>query len=167
MSISLNNHEQRIVALEKIKNSLGKIESFTLPNLTTAKTKLDGIDKIMLLNDTRKQISVPDMSNFDFIWIRATHDDGTIPATFDNILIPINVLKQVKTISTWNGASMWNGASKCVLEVSFVNDTTINLYTGDYSVSGVYSPLYFLKIYYIFRYNIYKMLKLISPILKF
>lgn len=48
--------------------------------------------------------------------------------------------------------------------INIKSDTSISF--PDQSDIGIYK-IVGLKIYYIFRYNIYKMLKLISPILKF
>ena len=64
-----------------------------------------------------------------------------------------------------SGVSFEIGGVSSSVEFKYVNDTTV----WKEPINGIswLIKLWGLKIYYIFRYNIHKMLKLISPILKF
>ena len=135
MSISLNNHEQRIRALETG-------EKYTMSP--------------QLLNTTKNGnlTTLQNMSNYDFLifWLII----GDI--CYGVYWIPYLEFKT-------SGMNFEIGGTSYAIEFKYVNDTTI--WKEPISDITWLIKLWGLKIYYIFRYNIYKILKLISPILKF
>lgn len=134
MSISLNNHEQRIKVLENG-------DKYTMSS--------------QLLNTTKSGnlTTLYNISNYDFLifWIIESN------VCYGVYWIPYLEFKT-------SGVSFEIGGLSNSVEFKYVNDTTV--YKQPHSVSWLIK-LWGLKIYYIFRYNIYKILKLISPILKF
>lgn len=139
MSISLNNHENRIKVLEDKTSSstLGTVE------LLLSRGQHSG-NKTLSKNIT----------NFTFI-IMLFEYGGSI---FTPITMPTSLCRTEGRSYFLRATGGWG------VDYKFPSDTVINVSPQR---SSAYSTVYGLKIYYIFRYNIYKMLKLISPILKF
>ena len=139
MSISLKNHEDRIKVLENKANSsnLGTVE------ILLSRGQHSG-DKTLAKNIT----------SFTFIIMLFEHD-GSI---FTPITMPTRLCQTEGRSYFLRATGAWG------VDYKFPSDTIINVRPQR---SSAYSTVYGLKIYYIFRYNIYKILKLISPILKF
>lgn len=143
MSISLKNHEDRINVLENKANSGSAIRKQLLGRLTSGTGNLS--DSIQ---------------NYTLIIVYGIDTDGgnkEILHCHDAASIDIN------TVYDLPGSAGDKGNDYMYYKFPSWNQVTItvNRYTnGIMRVIG-------LKIYYIFRYNIYKILKLISPILKF
>lgn len=135
MSISLNNHEQRIRILED-KKYYGEYD--------------------VLFKGSQLQVELGDLTKYNFLLVMLKSD--VYNGQGGNSLVYLN--------------SMWDEdifcghvANASVAMFSVSQSGTLKVLE---SVGQVYcKQVIGLKIYYIFRYNIYKMLKLISPILKF
>ena len=109
-----------------------------------------------LLNTTKSGnlTTLQNMSNYDFLifWII----NGTV--CYGVYWIPYLEFKT-------SGVNFEIGGTSNSVKFKYVNDTTV--WKEPISDITWLIKLWGLKIYYIFRYNIYKILKLISPILKF
>ena len=148
MSISLNNHESRIVALEKYKNF----------QIQEVKSGVNGY--IKFVNGVLIQWVRFDRNSFDGNnnWAVAKW-----PTSFSEK--PWNISVTLVANNASEGAYDQNvsinyGQTSATQLVYHQNLTAYPRYSTMILAIG-------LKIYYIFRYNIYKILKLISPILKF
>ena len=142
MSISLNNHEQRIKALENKSSS----SNFQLTELWSGSIIDLNINMTLTQSD----------SKFDLIGVLMTSGIGRCLTT----ILPL------KYIIAYNGLII-RGRRRTVF-IDRKSDTLYRLSDGEGDVSGErVTKIYGLKIYYIFRYNICEILKLISPILKF
>ena len=135
MSISLNNHEQRIKILED-KKYYGEYD--------------------VLFKGSQLQVELGDLTKYNFLLVMLKSDiyDGQ----GGNSLVYLNTM--------WD-ENIFCGhvASASIAMFSVSQSGTLKVLE---SMGQVYcKQVIGLKIYYIFRYNIYKILKLISPILKF
>ena len=143
MSISLNNHEQRIKTLESQKSTMSGFRQY----FTNTVTSID-------VNSWIKQ----GYNVFIVFCDPNINYDGHINTA---VLVP-----EVSTAFQsyhhyeygrnvgYHHVQLINGVIKSWMSGATVSKPDIHTVIG-------------LKIYYIFRYNIYKILKLISPILKF
>lgn len=149
MSISLKNHEDRIKALEN-KTQLFKVADGTFDEMCE-----------LLVYIPSNAINL-----FLAITIGGIGQSG-IPSDdrYDRWFVPLMYLTEYKH---QNKIKIYEGAliSWPKKDVNGWHAYRI-IEDGDESHDNYYQLIAELKIYYIFRYNIYKILKLISPILKF
>lgn len=89
-------------------------------------------------------VTVPDMRNYDLISISYHHDSTAISNTECQI-VPIQQLRDRGTIQFYWGYHYWLN-SDCVLILTYVNDTTLRMRSGDSSTGGIFSPMYFIKL---------------------
>ena len=148
MSISLNqinssvsNHESRIKKLEEASSSAGSGKMVQLLG-----TLGSGVGN---LSDS--------VRNYAVIIVYANNSNSWIPFCHSGAAIEFGLSYNCPG-STGEQHNDW-------LFYKFNNEKQIQI-TSQRSMSG-FRKIVGLKIYYIFRYNIYKILKLISPILKF
>lgn len=143
MSISLSNHEDRIKTLENSKG-VGSITS-----VWTSST----------VNDLSTRTVTVDTNATHYICIVYVNQD-LLKAMQPVLVGKFNSNKEIELFHNAYG----NGSDgKCYISYDGVKTITARVSSGNCGINAVIG----LKIYYIFRYNIYKILKLISPILKF
>lgn len=135
MSISLNNHEQRIKVLED-KKYYGEFD--------------------VLFKGSQLQVNLGDLSKYNFLLVMLKSDlyngQGGNSLVYLNSMYGENIFCGHVTNTS---VAMFSVSQSGVLNVQ-------------QSVGNVYcKQVIGLKIYYIFRYNICEILKLISPILNF
>lgn len=115
MSISLNDHENRIKALENKSNSGG----YTEMNLVWGNTA-----------DRNVTLSKP-LSQFNAVRIRHIYN-GANEKDFEDLTVPVSELKSDKI-----GISIPDGTGY----VTYINDTTLNLQGGRhgyiYGITGI------------------------------
>ena len=154
MSISLSDHENRISILEN------KSKSYTSAFILNNKTNLT--------TSSLLKYNFSQYVDYDFVYI--AFDAWGSQYNYDyqvanEGLIPIGLLKQMWCQRTL----MWGGSGPLESEgvKLFLSGNELQVkYVGTQGYGAIWKIIA-LKIYYIFRYNIYKILKLISPILKF
>ena len=146
MSISLNNHETRITALE---NRDVRWDSFIS-------------NSVNISSQNRVKICSYDKDLYDVGFIIWTHDGDSSPNHEQITMIPIGRHDYDATIMRVDQSGQ-NEEIHIVVELGDVYGYSSGSNTYDNYVLGFWG----LKIYYIFRYNICEILKLISPILKF
>ena len=142
MSISLNNHEQRIKTLEGSVSNKRPVykELYRGTQWTNKITFSESLD------------------NFDFVVFVGSNGNGLVRSygiQFVELLKKISIPEARDTVICDNAMD----SSQGIITLNGWTERSNN----NMRIIGVYG----LKIYYIFRYNIYKILKLISPILKF
>lgn len=142
MSISLKNHEDRIKALENKASS----------------SSLKFTQLYYNMNHSTSIKFSQSLDNFDFVFFVGRNSNYAVRSYH---AIPVNLLKSYSiperkdTVICANAQDTFQGyITLNDFKVASANNMTLIAVWG-------------LKIYYIFRYNIYKILKLISPILKF
>lgn len=146
MSISLNNHETRITALE---NRYIRWDSFINNSV-----KISSQNRVKICSYNKDLYSVGFV-----IW---THDGDSLPGHQQITMLPIGYHAYDTTIMRTD-QSGHNEEIHVVVEEGEVYGYSYGSNIYDNYILGFWG----LKIYYIFRYNICEILKLISPILKF
>lgn len=122
-----------------LQSSQKKFTPVTLPNLSTIQGR-----QSMVTNDTWKTVTVPNMTDYDMMSISYHHDPGE-SSNWETLLIPILELKTRGMIKFYHGFEYWNSNQACILWVKYINDTTLELRSGDGSIAGVFSPIYFMR----------------------
>lgn len=122
-----------------IKNNTPEVLKFDLPTNQTVQGRPSLASNYSFVN-----VTVPDMTKYDIISISYHHDSGATSNTECQI-VPIQQLRDMKTISFYWGYHYWHN-SDCVLTITYVNDTTLSLRSGDGSTGGIFSPMYFMKL---------------------
>lgn len=97
----------------------------------------------LISNMQPKTVTVPDMRNYDFISISYHHDSTDISNT-ECQLIPIYELRVRGTIKFFDAWQYFQNP-KCYLTLKYENDTTLVMTSGDATISGIFSPMYFIK----------------------
>ena len=146
MSISLNNHETRITALENRDVRWDNFISNSVNISSQNPVKICSYDK--------------DLYDIGFvIW---THDSGSSSDHEQITMLPIGRHEYDATIMRVDQSGQNEEIHIVVKE-----DTVYGYSSGSNTYDNYVLGFWGLKIYYIFRYNICEILKLISPILKF
>ena len=174
MSISLNNHEQRITTLENGRSKLVHIADINAINNKSFKITNPNQYSVLLLN---KHYFDPNTTGSGINW-KWSETEATWMIFPDSVSFKNNLsfgnkqdhmFKRIgESIYSWgyHGVRILSDFTFECRPVSMVNaGTNPSPSAQDYQWVGF--SIWGLKIYYIFRYNIYKILKLISPILKF
>ena len=144
MSISLKNHEDRIKVLENKAVTSGKL---IIKDLWSG--NVESIGSIMNLNEAD--------TNYQLIGVLTLNNHYGY--TKSRIWGINHVIERKGVFCDCWGRDFW------IQRVSATQYKIVDRNAGD--GSDRFTRIFGLKIYYIFRYNICEILKLISPILKF